>query len=285
MTFDIAHLRDWIGTTETAEERIAAFPSNALAATLDRGDAPYVEGSALPPLWHWMHFLAAAPQAHIGPDGHPSRGGFLPPVPLPRRMWAGSRLRFKGPILIGDIARKVSTVKDVTYKSGRSGDLVFVTVQHEYFSGYTCLLEEEHDIVYRAAPAPADETPQPPAAPETSAFGRVVIPDPVLLFRYSALTFNGHRIHYDQPYAAGVEGYPGLIVHGPLIATLLIDLLRREMPDAAVAVFRFRTLSPLFDTADFSIHGQPEGDGVVRLWARRADGGLAMDATATLKGE
>ncbi len=278
---DIAHLRQWIGSTETRVERLAAFPANALAATLDRDDAEYHDGDALPPLWHWLHFLSATPLAGVGPDGHAARGGFLPPVPLPRRMWAGSRFRFDEALRIGAVLRKVSTVTRVEHKEGRTGDLVFVTVRHEIGPAGAVHVEEEHDIVYRAAATPGAPAPTPARAPEDSAFSRVIRPDPVLLFRYSALTFNGHRIHYDQPYATGVEGYPGLVVHGPLIATLLLDLLRRKRPETQVTGFRVRNLATLYATEAFSVHGAP-GAGGVRLWARRGDGAMAMEATAEL---
>jgi 3-methylfumaryl-CoA hydratase len=283
MTLDIAHLQTWIGRAQSLTETIAPFPSNALAATLDRPDPPYGIGTPLPPLWHWLHFLVAGPLAEAGPDGHPARGGFLPPVPLPRRMWAGSRLRFVAPLRIGDEATKTSTVTSVTMKDGRTGPLVFVTVRHIVGVGSATAIEEEHDIVYRGNAPAGSTTPDPPTAPTNAEFERTIAPDPVLLFRYSALTFNSHRIHYDQPYVTGVEGYPGLIMHGPLIATLLLDNLRRAHPERRVAEFVFRAVSPLFDTDRFSVCGRlaPEGHSA-QLWARRTDGGLAMDATASL---
>ena len=279
MAVDLAHLRQWLGRSESMEERIAPFPSQTFALTLDREDPPYVEGSALPPLWHWFHFISVSTMADVGPDGHPRRGGFLPPVPLPRRMWAGSRLRFLQPLIIGDTVQKVSTIAKVDAKSGRTGELVFVTVRHEYSGKDGLAIEEEHDIVYREAAAPGAVPPAPPVAPADAQWTRAIHPDPVLLFRYSALTFNSHRIHYDQPYVTGVEGYPGLIVHGPLIATLLLDGLRRQKPAAVVKTFQFRALSPLFDIADFAVCGTIEG-ATAKLWARNASGGLAMDGSA-----
>jgi 3-methylfumaryl-CoA hydratase len=272
MPLDIEHLKSWVGKSETMRERIAPFHSEVLARTLDRDDPPYVDGVALPPLWHWLHFIKVSPLAEAGPDGHPQRGGFLPPVPLPRRMWAGSRLDFHRPLLIGDTIEKLSTIRSVEHKSGRSGELVFVTVRHEYDDGGGIALAEEHDIVYRPAAAPGATSPPAPPAPADHAFSRAIHPDPVMLFRYSAVTMNSHRIHYDQPYVTGVEGYAGLIVHGPLIATLLLDLLRRERPEG---------ISPLFDTADFTVRGRIDG-AIARLWAVNADGGLAMDGTAEL---
>lgn len=282
MTIDLDFLRGWIGTTASTQDRIAPFPANALAATLDCADSPCVAGSPLPPLWHWAYFLPVFALGDAGSDGHEALGSFLPPVPLPRRMWAGGRLRFLAPLRIGRTLAKVSTVAAVDHKPGRSGDLVFVTVQHRILDGDLPCLEEAHDIVYRAAPAPGAPRPVPPAAPETSAFRREIRPDPVLLFRYSALTFNGHRIHYDRRFCRETEGYPGLVVHGPLLATLLLDLLRRERPEACVAAFDFRAEAPVFDTDPFTLHGTPRADGSVALWVRRHDGARAMTATAKL---
>ncbi|WP_294224178.1 MaoC family dehydratase N-terminal domain-containing protein [uncultured Shimia sp.] len=280
---DIAHLENWIGKSESRLETVSPFPSNALAATLDREDPEYVNGTSLPPLWHWMHFLQLFKLSEAGYDGHAALGGFLPPVPLPRRMWAGSRLNFHAPLRIGRELRKVSTIKSVKTKSGRSGQLVFVTVGHQIFDGDTLGSDEEHDIVYREEPSVDAPAPVPPQAPEKWEFSRDINPDPVLLFRYSALTFNGHRIHYDQPFCVTSEGYKGLVVHGPLLATMLLDLLRREKPDAIVKSFEFRALSTIFDNEIFSVHGAAEEDGKnFRLWARRQDGSLAMNAKATI---
>lgn len=280
----LADLETWIGKTETRVERIAPFPSNALAATLDRDDPVYVEETPLPPLWHWLHFLPLFKMSDAGYDGHAALGGFLPPVPLPRRMWAGSRLAFHAPVRIGRELTKVSTIKSVKAKTGRSGKLVFVTVGHQVFTGDVLGIDEEHDIVYREEPNPDAPTPVPPPAPEHSEFSRQIDPDPVLLFRYSALTFNGHRIHYDQPFCVTSEGYKGLVVHGPLLATLLLDLLRREFPEASVGQFEFRAVSTIFENETFSVHGAAQETGkAFHLWARRQDGALAMTATATLR--
>jgi 3-methylfumaryl-CoA hydratase len=278
--------RSWIGRSETLHDTVGPTPALGLGATLDHALPSVEPGSALPPLWHWLYFLPVAPQSEIGADGHPRRGGFLPPVALPRRMWAGSALQFRAPIRIGDRIARTSTLDDVTTKSGRSGALVFAKVRHEVRCNDDAApaLVELHDIVYREASRPGDPEPAPQAAPAESAWRRTIEPDPVLLFRYSALTFNGHRIHYDRRYVTEVEGYPGLVVHGPLIATLLMDLLRREMPRAHVAGFRFRAVRPLFDLQAFEVHGAPAADRrSVRLWARDPEGWLAMDATATLR--
>jgi 3-methylfumaryl-CoA hydratase len=225
-------------------------------------------------------------QSEIGADGHARRGGFLPPVPLPRRMWAGSQLEFKAPIRVGDRVVRRSTIADVSVKDGRSGPLVFVKVRHELRCNDAIepALVEFHDIVYREAQHPGDTAPPPQAVPDTATWRRTIVPDDVLLFRYSALTFNAHRIHYDRRYVTEVEGYPGLVVHGPLIATLLLDLLRREEPDAEVASFRFRAVRPTFDLHPFHVHGAARADGrSVHLWATDHEGWLTMDATALLR--
>jgi 3-methylfumaryl-CoA hydratase len=250
-----------------------------LYATLDRTDR-LADPLVVPRLIHWLHFHPLAPQSELGPDGHPKRGGFLPPVPLPRRMWAGSRMRFVRTPAIGEQLTRRSVIKDVKITEGKTGTLVFVTVTHSIAGDRGAELTDEHDIVYRAAPAPGAPPPPEKAPPAGGVWRRQVVPDPVMLFRYSALTFNGHRIHYDQPYVTQVEGYPGLIVHGPLIATLLLDLLDREQPDANVVEFSFRAVSPLFDIAPFHVCGKPGEGGTVQLWAENPDGALAMEATA-----
>ena len=283
MTIDIEPLRRWIGKSQTHDDVVTPTPIAALAATLDRTEAWPQPGDPLPPIWHWLYFLPIFRLSASGPDGHPTRGEFLPPVPLPRRMWAGSRLEFLRPLRVGAAIVRTSRIADVTGKEGRAGPLVFVRVRHEIADGGGLAIVDEHDIVYRENPRPGDPAPPVPPAPGDHAFSREIDPGPVLLFRYSALTFNSHRIHYDRSYVTGVEGYPGLVVHGPLIATLLLDLLRRERPDATVARFVFRAVSPLFDGAPFAVCGKPGDDPrSVRLWARNAHGGLAMDATATL---
>ncbi|KAF1021223.1 MAG: Mesaconyl-C(4)-CoA hydratase [Paracidovorax wautersii] len=281
----LAHLQSWLGRTETQTDVIAPAPVRGLAATLDRDDDEPAPGTALPPLWHWAYFLPHARQSEIGPDGHARRGGFLPPVPLPRRMWAGGRFHWElaNPLRVGETVQRRSRIASVTHKAGRTGDLLFVQVEHRYSNERGVALTEAHDIVYRAAPRPGDPVPPPTPAGQDAAWQREVVPDDVLLFRYSALTFNGHRIHYDRPYVTEVEGYPGLVVHGPLIATLLLDLLRRQMPDAAVARFEFKAVRPTFDLHPFRLHGEPAADGRgVRLWASDHEGWLTMQSTATL---
>ena len=294
----MSNLKDWIGRTEVIVDSATPTPFAALAATLDwpatetnaanaatAANARPAPGTPLPYLWHWLYFLPLAQQSEIGADGHPKRGGFLPPVPLPRRMWAGSDFAFHQPILVGDALSRTSTIVDVNEKSGRTGTLIFVKVRHELRRNGSAnvALTEHHNIVYRDLAKPADVAPPPVAAPAEFAWSRNIKADDVLLFRYSALTFNGHRIHYDRKYVTEVEGYPGLIVHGPLIATLLMDLLRRERPDAVVQKFEFKAVRPTFDINPFSVHGIPAADGKsVRLWGRDHEGWLTMDATAHL---
>ena len=278
-------LKEWIGRTETVCDVVTATPCAALSATFDRPAERPPAGTPLPALWHWLYFLPLPRQSEIGPDGHPRRGGFLPPVPLPRRMWAGSQFEFHRPLRVGDALTRVSTIEDVTEKHGRTGALVFVKVRHEVRrqDEAQIALTEFHDIVYRDAPKPGDVAPPPKAAPAAAAWERKWIPDDVLLFRYSALTFNGHRIHYDRRYVTEVEGYPGLVVHGPLVATLLLDLLRRQLPDAVVARYEFRAVRPTFDINPFHVCGEPQPDGkTFHLWAKDHEGSLTMDATAVI---
>ncbi len=273
---------EWVGRSKRRVDRICAAPLAALAATLDRDDPEPLPGSEVPPLWHWLYFASLARQNELGPDGHDERGAFLPPVPLPRRMWAGGRLGFERPLRVGDEIARTSRIADIRARQGRSGPLVFVTVRHEIAVANDVAITEEHDIVYRDGDRAGYAQPAPKAAPVDERFAREITPDPVLLFRYSALTFNGHRIHYDRRYVTEVERYPGLVVHGPLIATLLLDLLRREHPDARVRRFDFKAVSPLFDTHRFALCGRPDGEHTYALWARSHDGALAMQASAEI---
>jgi 3-methylfumaryl-CoA hydratase len=270
-------LTDWIGKTETRSDTVTSGPVAALSATLDREDPGPQPGDPLPPLWHWLYFLDRHRASELGPDGHARRGELLPPVPLPRRMWAGSRFEFHHPLRVGDQMTRETRVIDINEKSGRSGPLVFVVVRHQISNANGLAIVEEHDIVYREHGPAAPAEPAPAAA----TWERTILPDDVLLFRYSALTFNAHRIHYDRRYATEVEGYPGLVVHGPFIATLLMDLLRRTLPQANVVKFSFRAVSPLFDTGHFTVCGKTEGRAVT-LWAKNAAGNLAMSAQALL---
>ncbi|HRO58502.1 MAG TPA: MaoC family dehydratase N-terminal domain-containing protein [Burkholderiaceae bacterium] len=310
-TVSFEGLRDWIGRSEQREDVVTAQPVAALGATFDRDEPTPRNGDELPPLWHWLYFLPQHRRSELGADGHAKLGGFLPPVPLPRRMWAGSRLEFHRPLRVGEPISRVSRIADVTSKSGRSGQLVFVKVHHRISGPDGLAISEEHDIVYREAlvaggagqPAPAhaavaaaavaqaaaqsagEQTGDAPADP---AWTREIDPDPVLLFRYSALTFNGHRIHYDRSWATDVEGYPGLVVHGPMIATLLLEHLRDRLAAQGgaprrITHFRFQARNPIFDTERFSVCAEAQGEpNTYRLWARKAGQVLCMDASATV---
>jgi 3-methylfumaryl-CoA hydratase len=275
-------LQGWVGKTETLHDDVTAAPVRALTATLDRDDAEPRTGTPLPALWHWLYFLPMHRASEIGPDGHARRGGFLPPVPLPRRMWAGGRLEWTpgNPLTVGDVVDRTSRILSVKPKSGRTGDLVFVTVRHELHNAQGLALWEEHDIVYRDAAQPGDPVPAPTAAEQGAPWQRELTPGDVLLFRYSALTFNGHRIHYDRRYVTEVEGYPGLIVHGPLIATLLMDLLRRNTA-RPVRRFEFKAVRPTFDGRPMRVNGRADGDKAT-LWAQDHEGWLTMTANAEL---
>lgn len=273
---------NWIGHSEERGDVATAAPVRALAATLGH-PAAWASGAEIPPLWHWLYFLPHTPTADLAEDGHPRKGGFLPPIPKPRRMWAGSQVAFHAPLHIGAALNRVSTVVDVVLKHGHSGSMYFVKVRHETFADGQLAVVEDQDIVYRD-PAPA--TPAggraypPPAGP--ASWRRFVQPDTPLLFRYSALTFNSHRIHYDRPYATGVEGYPGLVVHGPLLATLMLDLVRRERPAARVRHFSFKAQKPVLDTHRFQVCGQLHDTHNATLWIADADGAAATVGTALL---
>lgn len=269
----------WVGRKETVRERMAPERVAALAATLGV-DGEFAAGTSLPPGWHWIFFNPFVPRHQLGTDGHPKRGGFLPPVSLPRRMWAGGRLTYHKPLTIGREATRESTIRKVEAKSGRAGSLVFVTVSHAFDCGDGSCITEEQDIVYREAAAPGTAGPASSPAPSDASWSEEVNPDTVLLFRYSALTSNGHRIHYDQPYARGEENYPDLVVHGPLTATLLQSFAAKHAGKPLKA-FEFRGMSPLFVTSPFKLEGKlAEGVPALDLWASGPNGALAMRASA-----
>jgi len=266
------NLQDWVGREMRSEDMLDTRQARLMRSILP--GPPLGPGAALPPLWHWLYFNEGAPLDALGRDGHPARGGFLPPVPLPRRMWAGGRLEFPGDLRVGEQAVRTSRILAVTEKTGASGPLCFVTVEHRFTVAGALRLREEHDIVYRADPAPGAPAPVPPAAPEGAGASETVTPSEVMLFRYSALTFNGHRIHYDRDYCREVEGYPGLVFHGPLTGTLLADLAARRL--GPLARFSFRAISPLYDTAPFTLQAGTGG----AFWAATPEGRLAMRAAA-----
>lgn len=279
MSIDLAPLQAWIGCREIVEDPLPVFSAAALSASLDRDDVP-ATGDALPALWHWVYFLNLDKTAELAENGHPRHGGFLPPMPLPRRMFAGARLRFHRPLRLGERARRVSTITDVSLKQGASGELIFLAIRNEFDVGGELALVEEQDIVYRAPPAAGTLLPAARRAPTGALWVREFTADEKLLFRYSALIFNAHRIHWDRPYAQSAEGYAGLIVHGQLIATLLADLVRRHT-DSAIVAFRFRSVSALLEHTRCRLCGIPAGDAVT-LWAEDAGGNLVMEARAEL---
>lgn len=271
----------WVGREERYEERILPSAVRAMAATLDLDKTPE-PGEALPPGWHWMFFNPVVPRRSLGADGHPKRGGFLPPIELPRRMWAGSRIRYLADVQVDALATRVSRIHKVENKTGKRGPLWFVTVAHTTSCNGVVCIEEEQDIVYREAPPPSAAAIQPEVHVDQAVWGHEVQPDTTMLFRYSALTFNGHRIHYDQDYARHEEGYPDLVMHGPLTATLL-QQLAVEHGGRSLDRFEFRGVSPLFVGRAFRVEGRPANDGSLALWARGPSGELAMSATATLR--
>jgi len=277
MTIDVSELQPWVGREERVADTLTPQPAAALTATLDRDDPPAL-GAPLPPLWHWIYFLPFHRQSEIASDGHARRGGFVPPIALPRRMFAGARLTFAGELRIGEPARRTSTIAGIEVKQGRSGPLIFLRIRNEMVGAHGSIIEEQ-DIVYRDHPRPDEPPPAPRSAPAQTVWRREFRADIMLLFRYSALIFNAHRIHYDRDYATKTEGYPGLVVHGQLVATLLADLVRRN-DRRPLASFRFRSLRPLFDVRPFTLCGA-RASGRVMLWAEDADGALAMEAEAS----
>ena len=274
--FDIAHLRSWIGRGEEASEVVTAELVHKFRATLDLPGGKPALGEPAPPLIHLCLAQPAVPQSGLGPDGHPARGGFLPPVPLPRRMWAGGAFAFRRDIRVGDTVQRVSRIADVALKEGRTGPLCFVTVEHRVEAGGAVALEERQDLVYRAADAGGAAKPAAPAA--AGSHRQTAEASATLLFRYSALTFNGHRIHYDRRYAMEVEGYPGLVVHGPLQATWLLNFAA-SIRGAPPSRFSFRGLSTLFDDDAVRLHAKEDGDRL-KLWTARDGGPVAMSAEA-----
>jgi 3-methylfumaryl-CoA hydratase len=283
---DTTDFSAWIGKSEEMSAHIAAYAADAMTATLDRDDPPFAPGDPLPPNWHLFYTREVVKLSATGPDGHPKRGDFVPPMEgLPRRMWAGTKSEFFAPLRIGDDVTRVSTIESVTPKEGQTGKLCFVTVRHDLSNASGLCVTERHTSVYREAATPGEAPPVPPAPKHAAKWHRDVTPSAVLLFRFSALTMNSHRIHYDWKYVTETEGYPGLLVHGPLTQTLLFDLFRREYPDATLKSFDVRAISPLYDTHDFAVEGAPgEEPGTAHFWAINHEGRLAMSAEAKFEG-
>lgn len=285
MTMATDEFQDWVGRSQTLDGLITGNGVDMLSATFDRDDAPVKDGTAIPPGWYTLFLREVGKLADTGRDGHPRTGNFVPPIPLPRRMWAGTRTTFLKPLHVGERIRRLTTLTALTPKTGRTGELCFVTLTHEVSGDDGVAVREVQDVVYREEAKQGAAPPRPAAAPQNAAWTRTIHPTPVLLFRISALTMNSHRIHYDRGYATEVEGYPGLVVHGTLTNMLLLDLLRRQLPDATLETFHVRAVSPLFDTDDFTIAGNPGDDGKsASLWAANHEGVLAMTAEATFAG-
>ncbi|MBV7339590.1 hypothetical protein KFU94_67540 [Chloroflexi bacterium TSY] len=279
----------WLGREQITAAILSPETANLMNATLNRKPTFQV-GHELPPAWHWLYFHEPVLSTALGVEGHEKLGGFMPPISFtgsftrdeeeqeetakpPRRMWAGGRLKFLHPMRLGNQAIRRSTIKSITPKHGRSGPLVFVLVEREIMIDGKCCLCEEQTIVYREATRSDQNQPiSAKPAPTDAAFSASFAPDPMLLFRYSTLTFNTHRIHYDVDFCRQHEGYPDLVVHGPLTATLLLDLYHQRLTNKRIATFEYRSLSPLFNPNPFTLNGKESGEA----WAANHEGGLAM---------
>jgi 3-methylfumaryl-CoA hydratase len=271
----------WIGKRSSTKALVTAYQADALTATLDRDDPPYKEGDVIPPGWHLFYIREVVKLRDTAEDGHPKRGDFLPPIDLPRRMWAGTKATYHKPIHVGENISNVTTIESVIPKVGKTGQLVFLKLRNEISGENGVATTELQDVVYREEARPGAAAPEPPPPPGEALWRRTIHPSSVLLFRYSALTMNSHRIHYDRTYVTEVEKYPGLLVHGPLTFTLLLDLFRRENADKILKSFSVRAVSPIYDTHDFVVEGAPDGDDDATLWALNHEGRLAMSAKAS----
>jgi 3-methylfumaryl-CoA hydratase len=276
-TLDLDHLRQWIGRSEEKTDIVTAHLVRGLRATLFMEIGEPKPGDAAPFTAHWCLAQPVYPMSQLGPDGHPTRGGFLPPVPLPRRMWAGGELEFFDALRVGDEMKRTSRISDVTMKTGSTGVLCFVSVDHTISSPRGVAIRERQDIVYRDVPTSAPATP---SKPPTAKHRESHMADEVLLFRYSALTFNGHRIHYDRDYVTKAEGYPGLIFHGPMQAAFLVEFAAKLHRGAAPAKFTYRGVQPLFEGSEFSVNAN-DNDAGMELWTANSAGVPTMKGNAT----
>lgn len=275
----MTNLEAWIGKEQSRTQIIDAKQAELMALTLN-AEIPKT-GTPLPHCWHWAWFNDALPSAELGRDGHAKRGGFLPPVSLPRRMWAGGKIEFKRPILVGKEMTKISTIKSIKQRSGRSGELCIVTIGHQISDADGLCVDEEQNLVFREDPKPDASTSIPPEPPADADVETTLHPDPVLMFRYSALTFNGHRIHYDVDYARDVEGYPDLVFHAPLTATALCNLGLELIGKSAPSSFEYRATAPLFCNQPVRLRAKKSSIGAT-LWAETPEGSQAM--LAEIKG-
>lgn len=280
MTEELEKLKRWIGERETSTDYVTIPSVHRLAATLDRDDPMPRPGDVLPYGWHLPLFPRVVRHSQLGPDGHPARGDFLPPVPLPRRMFAGRRVVWHDDLRVGDEVRRDASIKDVVIKSGRSGTMVFVTVNVDISTPRGLAINEEHDVSYRGEPVPGTPPAPPQAAPGKALWRRTITPDTVMLFRMSALAFNGHRIHVDHPYVTQVEGYPDLVVPGSLHTLFMFELAREYAPDARFRKITWRNVRPLFVNRPFTVCGEPGEGRTAKLWVVDADQALALSATA-----
>ena len=275
----LENLNSWIEKSQVSRDIFTLGQAQLLEATIKSiSNGQLKNNEFLPPLWHWIYFHEASSIDKLGRDGHAAKGDFLPPIDLPRRMWAGGRLTYERHPKIGQKITRNSTIKDITPKDGKSGKLCFVTVLHEFLDqDEQIIFTEEQDLVYREDQTDTSARAPIITPPDNPTISEKISPSPVLLFRYSALTFNSHRIHYDRDYCAEVEGYPGLVFHGPLTATLLANLAMQQNPGKKLQSFSFRATAPLFDTQPFEI----KTDGATTYWAETPEGSLAMKAKAT----
>jgi len=278
---DLDHLRQWLGKTEEATDVVTAQLVKGLRATLFLDIGSPVTGDAAPFTTHWCLAPPVYPASQLSEDGHPTRGGFLPPVPLPRRMWAGGEIEFLDLLRVGDNVKRSSRIADINVKSGSTGTLCFVSVNHTITTPRGIAIKERHDIVYREATTGPQTAPKSPPPPPAAQHSEKRMADTVLLFRYSALTFNGHRIHYDRDYVTRVEGYPGLVFHGPMQAALLVEFAARLNGGKAPAKFTYRGVQPLFEGSEFSVNANKTAAGL-ELWTANHQGAPTMKGVATL---
>lgn len=279
---DLADLQRWVGRTRNVEDQLALFPARALASVLNRRIVPQ-SGDIVPPAWQWLYFLDTPAGSETGSDGHPQLGpdSFMPPSPLPRRMWAAGNMHIRRPLRFDRTTVRQTRISSIDAKSGKSGSLLFVTLEHQFVQDGEVCITEEQNLVYRDLPSEPRPLPPSEPAPHNADWSEIVLPDSVLLFRYSALTYNAHRIHYDRNYAVSYEQYPALVVQSPLLATLLIEQLSLRYPGSSVVQFRFRALRPSFDGRPITIGAHRDGQRI-QLWMADSENVICVSAEAIL---